>query len=39
MKQLSDYPQASQLFSILAFDAEDGLFLTEDRSKLGWQGN
>ncbi|PZN81143.1 MAG: hypothetical protein DM484_08915 [Candidatus Methylumidiphilus alinenensis] len=26
------HPRASQLFSILAYDAEDGLFLTEDRS-------
>jgi conjugal transfer ATP-binding protein TraC len=32
MKPPSDYPRASQLFSILAYDAEDGLFLTEDRS-------
>ncbi|MCX7108525.1 MAG: TraC family protein [Proteobacteria bacterium] len=28
----SQHPRASQLFSILAYDAEDGLFLTEDRS-------
>ncbi len=32
MKPPSDHPRASQLFSILAYDAEDGLFLTEDRS-------
>ena len=32
MKPPSDYPRASQLFTILAYDAEDGLFLTEDRS-------
>ena len=32
MKPPSDYLRASQLFSILAYDAEDGLFLTEDRS-------
>ena len=27
----SQHPRASQLFSVLAYDAEDGLFLTEDR--------